>query len=103
MAEGPHTTDLPPGWESRGAQRVLFRRFAFERYAQTRDFVDALSALTESAGVHPQNINFGSQYVNVTLDPLPDGTADVALALRINALPGVAGAAGSAAAASAAG
>lgn len=91
MAETP-STELPPGWESRGAKRVLFRRFPFERYAQARDFVDALSALTESAGVHPQSINFSSQYVNVTLDPLPDGSADLALALRINALPGAEGA-----------
>lgn len=78
--------DTPVGWESRGKQPTLFRRFGFERYAQTRDFVDALAALTESEGVHPQNINFGSNYVNVTLDPAASGQADVALALRINAL-----------------
>lgn len=79
-------TEVPAGWESRGTQRLLFRRFVFERYAQTRDFVDALSALTEREGVHPQNINFGSTYVNVTLDPQSDGTMDCALAERINAL-----------------
>lgn len=78
--------DLPAGWESRGSTRVLFRRFTFARYAQTRDFVDALSALSEQAGVHPQNINFGGTYVNVTLDPRPDGGPDDELARRIDAL-----------------
>lgn len=78
--------ELPEGWESRGRQATLFRRFAFERYGQTRDFVDALSALTEAEGAHPQNINFGSTYVNVTLDPTAAGEADVTLAERINGL-----------------
>lgn len=84
--------DIPPGWESRGKQATLFRRFGFELYGQTRDFVQALSALTESAGVHPQNINFGSTYVNVTLDPNAAGAVDAALAERINALYQPAGA-----------
>lgn len=78
--------DQLEGWESRGKVQTLFRRFSFERYAQTRDFMDALAALTESGGVHPQNINFGSNYVNVTLDPIETGEADHALAQRIDAL-----------------
>jgi len=78
--------DIPQGWESRGKQPTLFRRFAFSGYSQTRDFVDALAALTEADGVHPQNINFGVNYVNVTLDPTAAGQADASLALRINAL-----------------
>ncbi|MDP3134285.1 MAG: 4a-hydroxytetrahydrobiopterin dehydratase [Burkholderiaceae bacterium] len=78
--------EQPDGWESRGKLPTLFRRFDFERYGQTRDFVDALSALTEAQGVHPQNINFGSTYVNVTLDPNPAGQADGEMAVRINAL-----------------
>lgn len=84
--------DTPEGWESRGTQATLFRRFTFERYGQTRDFVDALSALTEASGVHPQNINFGSTYANVTLDAKADGEVDAALAERINALYKPAGA-----------
>ncbi|MEW5835435.1 MAG: 4a-hydroxytetrahydrobiopterin dehydratase [Pseudomonadota bacterium] len=78
--------ELPEGWEARGRLAALFRRFTFERYAQTRDFVDALSTLTQAGAAHPQNINFGSTYVNVTLDPTPTGQADVALAARINAI-----------------
>ncbi len=78
--------ELPDGWESRGSLPTLFRRFDFERYRQTRDFVDTLSALCEAQGVHPQSINFGSTYVNVTLDPNAAGQADRELAVRINAL-----------------
>lgn len=78
--------NLAQGWEAHAKQQTLFRRFSFETYAQTRQFLDALAALTESGGVHPQSINFGSNYVNVTLDPAESGQADVPLALRINAL-----------------
>jgi 4a-hydroxytetrahydrobiopterin dehydratase len=90
MAENERHTP-PEGWEIRGTQRTLFRRFVFDGYSQTRAFVEGLGALTEAGGTHPQNINFGSTYVNVTLDPTPSGDADVALAARINALLGPAG------------
>ena len=73
-------------WETRGKTQTLFRRFNFERYAQTRDFMDALSELAQADGVHPQNINFSSTYVNVTLDPTDSGQANHSLAQRIDAL-----------------
>lgn len=78
--------DTPKGWECRGTQATLFRRFAFERFGQTRDFIDAVSALAQAGGVHPQNLNFGSTYANVTLDANAAGEVDVELAERINAL-----------------
>jgi pterin-4a-carbinolamine dehydratase len=81
--------DIPAGWEARGKPPTLFRRFSFERYAQTRSFLDALAALSEEAGLHPQNINFASTYVNVTLEAGESGElgeAEVGLAERINAL-----------------
>jgi pterin-4a-carbinolamine dehydratase len=69
----------------------LFRRFAFARYAQTRAFLDALSALSEEVQRHPQNINFGTTYVNVTIGAA-DGDAlsaeDEQFAARIAALAG---------------
>lgn len=82
-------TDVATGWESRGKPATLFRRFEFDRYGQTRGFLDALAALSESSGVHPQNINFGSKYVNITLDvqePSLTGDANPVLAEQINAL-----------------
>ena len=81
--------DLPEGWETRGKPPILFRRFAFERYADTRAFLDTLAELSEETGIHPQNINFGTTYVNITLEA-EDGVAlteaEHALAARINEL-----------------
>ena len=81
--------EVPEHWEVRGRPPSLFRRFEFERYGATRAFLDGLAALSEEAGVHPQNINFGTTYVNVTLEGVEGGEpgeAELALAARINAL-----------------
>jgi pterin-4a-carbinolamine dehydratase len=81
--------ELPEGWEARGSPLALFRRFEFERYGATRDFLDALAALSEETGMHPQNINFGSTYVNITLEGAAGGEPgepERVLAERINAL-----------------
>ncbi|MHB8915103.1 MAG: 4a-hydroxytetrahydrobiopterin dehydratase [Thiobacillus sp.] len=82
--------ETPEGWETRGKPPMLFRRFEFARYGEIRDFLDALAAVSEEAGMHPQNINFGKTYVNVTLEAA-DGTvlgeAEFQLAARINSLP----------------
>ena len=83
--------DLPNGWEARGRPPALFRRFEFERYGETRAFLDALASLTEEVGVHPQNINFGTTYVNITLeasDGSEPGPVELDIAARINALTG---------------
>ena len=81
--------DLPEGWEERGKPPTLFRRFTFGNYTDTRTFLDALAELSEETGVHPQNINFGTTYVNITLEA-EDGKelteAEHALATRINEL-----------------
>jgi Pterin-4a-carbinolamine dehydratase len=81
--------ELPSGWESRGKPPTLFKRFAFERYSETRAFLDALAKLSEEFGTHPQNINFGTTYVNVTLEGRDGGelaAEDFAMAERIDAL-----------------
>lgn len=83
-------TDRPEGWEARGKPPTLFRRFEFTRYSETREFLDAVAAVTEETGVHPQNINFGTTYVNITLeaaDGEEPGDSEWSLAARINALP----------------
>lgn len=67
-------TDDFQGWERRDKPPTLFRRFAFAQYAQTRAFLDALSALSEEMQRHPQNINFGTTYVNVTVGAADDAT-----------------------------
>jgi 4a-hydroxytetrahydrobiopterin dehydratase len=81
--------DLPEGWEARGKPLALFRRFEFERYSATRDFLDAMAVLSEQTGLHPQNINFGTTYVNVTLEGAEGCDPDeevYAFARRINTL-----------------
>lgn len=93
----PSMAEIPAGWELRGKPPTLFRRFEFPRYAATRDFLDALAALSEETAQHPENINFGATYVNVSLEiadqaaavAVPGavpGAAQFALAARINAL-----------------
>ena len=81
--------DMPAGWEARGKPPTLFRRFAFGGYGETRAFLDALAAVSEETGIHPQNINFGTTYANVTLEAA-DGVslneADTEFARRIDAL-----------------
>lgn len=87
--------ELHDNWEARGKPPTLFRRFQFERYAQTREFLDALSTLIETSGIHPQNINFGTTYVNITLQAT-EGEAltevERGLATQINELSRGAGA-----------
>lgn len=82
--------ETPEGWETRGKPPILFRRFEFARYSEIRDFLDALAAVAEETGMHPQNINFGTTYVNVTLEAAEGGVlgeAEYQLAARINRLP----------------
>ena len=81
--------DLPEGWETRDKPPSLFRRFTFGNYTDTRTFLDALAELSEETGIHPQNINFGTTYVNITLEAedrkeLTD--TEHTLAARINEL-----------------
>lgn len=87
--------DAPTGWETRGKPPILFRRFEFARYGETRAFLDAVAALSEETGMHPQNINFGSTYVNITLEAADGaalGEAEHSLAARISDLHKVEGA-----------
>ena len=67
-------TDDFQGWERRDKPPTLFRRFVFAQYAQTRAFLDALSVLSEKIQRHPQNINFGTTYVNITIGAADDAS-----------------------------
>lgn len=83
--------EIPAGWDARGKPPTLFRRFAFGSYGETRSFLDALASLSEETGVHPQNINFGTTYVNITLEAANGESlseADAEFARRIDGLAG---------------
>ncbi len=55
------------GWTEQDRPPALFRRFVFASYAQTRAFLDRVAELQEELGVAPQNISFGTTYVNITI------------------------------------
>ena len=62
-------------WQQRKRPIRLERRFEFDNYDSTRDFLDQLGALSEASKNFP-DISFGKTYVNITLRP--DSEADEA-------------------------
>ena len=59
------------GWEQRKRPICLERRFEFETYDATRDFLDRLGQHSELTNRFP-DISFGRTYVNITLRPEVD-------------------------------
>lgn len=55
-----------PDWQVAGGPDRLVREFPFADYAQALAFVNAISAVAEAEGHHP-DIAFGWGYVKVTL------------------------------------
>ncbi len=49
------------------APKPLYRRFEFESYSRTREFLDRLAELSESCGFYP-NIDFATNYVRIGID-----------------------------------
>ena len=59
------------GWEERNRTIRLERRFEFETYSATRNFLDRLGSFREDQQRFP-DISFGRTYVNITLRPLDE-------------------------------
>lgn len=84
-------SDLPQNlaeWDNRKGSAMLTRRYTFDAYRQTRDFLDQLAEFSKASGLHPHTINFGTTYVNLTIEgqgeaPSAEG---IALAERIESL-----------------
>lgn len=79
---------IPVEWENRKGSPVLNRRYTFNAYRQTRDFLDQLADFSKETGLHPHTINFGTTYVNLTIEgegdvPSPES---IAMAGQIEAL-----------------
>ena len=55
-------------WEQRNRPIRLEKRFEFDNYQKTRDFLDLLGELSEARSLYP-DISFGKTYVNITLRP----------------------------------
>ena len=80
-------------WHERKRPVCLERRYEFETYDDTRDFLDKLGDHSEATQRFP-DISSGRTYVNITIRPdddAPDASlseADRALATEIDALLG---------------
>ena len=78
-------------WQERKRPVCLERRFEFDSYSATRDFLDKLGEYSEATQRFP-DISFGRTYVNITIGPEDDGPeaqlseADRAFAAEIDAL-----------------
>ncbi len=55
-------------WEIRSRPKRLEKRFEFNDYEITRDFLDRLGGYSESINRFP-DISFGKTYVNLTIRP----------------------------------
>ena len=76
-------------WQERKRPVCLERRYEFDSYDATRDFLDRLGDHSEATQRFP-DISFGRTYVNITLRPEEDGgglnDADRAFASEIDSL-----------------
>lgn len=84
-------SQLPPKlaqWENRKGSAILTRRYSFTAYRQTRDFLEQLAEFAQTSGRHPHSINFGTTYVNLTLEGEGDvpSAENLAFAEQIEAL-----------------
>ena len=59
------------GWRQKKRPECLEKRFEFESYVKTRDFLDALGDFSEKVNRFP-DISFGKTYANITIRPLED-------------------------------
>ncbi|WP_320664177.1 4a-hydroxytetrahydrobiopterin dehydratase [Prochlorococcus sp. MIT 1223] len=60
-------------WNLKKRPVCLEKRFEFESYTITRDFLDRLGDYCEKVKRYP-DISFGKTYVNITLRPEDDST-----------------------------
>ena len=76
-------------WHERKRPICLEKRFEFESYNSTRDFLDKLGEHSEAINRFP-DISFGRAYVNITIRPEGDNSelndADRAFAKEIDGL-----------------
>jgi 4a-hydroxytetrahydrobiopterin dehydratase len=63
MSESGKTVE---GWTFHDRPPNLFRRVSFISYAETRQFLDRLAALSKETGTYP-DVSFGKTYANVTV------------------------------------
>jgi len=62
----------PEGWKVVGSSGALYRKFEFDAYDGTREFLDKLAELSERSGIYP-DLSFASKHVNVTIHAPEEG------------------------------
>ncbi len=67
--------DQTMNWQVQQRPPMMTRRYDFASYAETRQFLDGLSALSEQVGYYP-DLNFGKTHVNVSVVPQGDSLGD---------------------------
>ena len=63
------------GWRQKKRPECLEKRFEFESYEKTRDFLDALGDFCEKDNRYP-DISFGKTYANITIRPSEDNSKE---------------------------
>ena len=58
-------------WRHKNRPECLEKRYEFESYEKTRDFLDALGDFSEKVSRFP-DISFGKTYANITIRPSED-------------------------------
>ena len=56
------------GWRQKNRPECLEKRYEFESYEKTRDFLDALGDFSEKVSRYTY-ISFGKTYANITIRP----------------------------------
>jgi len=56
----------PEAWTEVEKPPLLYRRFEFADYSETRAFLDRLAGLSKETGLYP-DLSFGRTYVKVTV------------------------------------
>ena len=64
------------GWRQKKRPECLEKRFEFQSYEETRDFLDALGDFCEKINRFP-DISFGKTYANITIRPLENNEKEV--------------------------
>lgn len=67
-------------WQERSTPARLERRFDFDNYQNTREFLDKAAELSKATNVYP-DVSFGRTYVNMTVH-LEGEPAEVAARAR---------------------
>jgi pterin-4a-carbinolamine dehydratase len=59
-------SEVGDGWQKVAHPPSLFRRYEFQSYSHTREFLERLASLSKESSLYP-DLGFGKTHVNVTI------------------------------------